>query len=918
MGGESRKSRPRADATPGVLSPQRPDAIFDEQWYLTTYPDVAAHPEGPWHHYITCGDAERRWPGPTFDPDYYAHTYLELEAPLPGHHYIFEGRPRGYQTLPRPRTHDDSARAMRAALARHPRTVVLVGHDARRAGAPILLAELASHLRVRGFGVVFVLLTGGPLLPDFQNRGRTFVLSEGWDAEGLGSALGPHHGVIGNTAWSAPLMEKWADAGPRLLLVHEMRDYLVEHDLVPAVRRQRNVVVATALQAQQLAGEGVAAAVVHPGLMAPPRATRSRRRVGRALAAVWGRDRLVFIGAGYADHRKGFDLFLDAAHRIHCREPRARFVWLGEMSSPARSAASRAITDGLPLLLPGFQNDAHAWYRRAQAFLLTSRQDPGPATVMDAAMVGTPFVALAADIGLRSLDPSILEPVGRFVDPDDLDAFADAALETARRPGGRRRRASWVARHASFATYASALLVQLRLAAPALLEPPKAVQRLRAPLHRLRPLRHRARVVARVVRRSGVRGLARALPEGRVRDILEGSAITPISVAITDAVAPDHAVGHAEAVRHLRGGDRAWIADVSLLRNLTEPAVVHFYRSGAPRPPALLAALADAAPWILEIHQHHADSARSGSDVRGGAVPELPPVVTARRRVALARVPRAFALRPQPAAATLPRPIGVFLHLFHDDLAPVFARQLDCVDHPLRLYISTDTEAKASRIREVFPDAEIRVMANVGRDMYPKLFGFADRYALHDVVLHLHSKRSPHDSTLEGWLTHILDRVLGTRENVNAILELFASGAPIGMVSPAPYPRVVPSYGWTTNRPLADVLTWDRGWGPGGSDRDLAFPAGSMFWARSNALDPIRALDLGPTDFVTGDGLHDGTLPHALERLLGLSCAATGQHQVFVDLPGRSLGAAQPLASSDLARRLRRPPSPVRTTRSDR
>lgn len=908
----------------GALSPRHPDPIFDEQWYLSTYPDVASHPEGTWHHYITFGDAEGRTPGPAFDPVFYARTYLELEAKLPGHRYIFEGRPRGYQTVPRPRSHEDSARAMRAALAQHPRTIVLVGHDAQRAGAPILLAELASHLRVRGFGVVFVLGSGGPLLPDYQNRARTFVLAEGWDTAGLGSALGPHTAVIGNTAWSAPLLEQLAPTGASLLLVHEMRDYVSEHRLVDAVRRHPDVVVATPVQAHQFDEFGISTVTIRPGLMPPAARPATVWVVRRTLARLWGRDRVVFVGAGYADHRKGFDLFLDAARRIHDRDRRACFVWLGEMSSWAQSLASDAIAAGLPLLLPGFRDDAAAWYRSADVFLLTSRQDPGPATVVDAALVGVPFVGLAADIGIRSLDPALLRPIGRFVDAHDLDAYATEALATARGPQRRRQRATWVARHTSFADYVTALVDRLRLADPHLLEPSPAAQRLRAPLHRLRPLRHHTRVAAARLRDTGLRSLLRVLPR-RLRAALDGTAVVPVSVGVTDSAPPRGALRDADSVRHLIGGDRAWVADVTLLRHLSQPAIVHYHRQGHELPAALLGALADAAPWIFELRQYPVEVATApalptGSEhaharhAHGG----LPPSAATLREPDPARPRPPVALRSRREPVHLPRPVGVFLHLFHDDLAVEFARRFEALDHPTRLYISTDAQTKADRIRRVFPTADIRVMPNVGRDMYPRLYGFADAYREHDVVLHLHSKRSVHDPALEGWFPHIIDRLLGSRESVNAILALFEASTTVGMVSPAPYPRILPSYGWTINRPLAEALTWGRGWLPLPDNRSLAFPAGSMFWARTDALAPILALELPLESFVLGDGLRDGTLPHALERLLGPSCASAGLHQVFVDLPGSGLSTAAPITAQQLARVLRRPPAGAHPLRGAR
>ena len=61
-------------------------------------------------------------------------------------------------------------------------------------------------------------------------------------------------------------------------------------------------------------------------------------------------------------------------------------------------------------------------------------------------------------------------------------------------------------------------------------------------------------------------------------------------------------------------------------------------------------------------------------------------------------------------------------------------------------------------------------------------------------------------------------------------------------------------------------------------DNALRFPVGSMFWARSAALKPLLDLDLQPQHFPPEAGQVDGTLAHAIERMLGVTCRAGGYH----------------------------------------
>ncbi|WP_232831610.1 rhamnan synthesis F family protein [Pseudogemmobacter bohemicus] len=239
---------------------------------------------------------------------------------------------------------------------------------------------------------------------------------------------------------------------------------------------------------------------------------------------------------------------------------------------------------------------------------------------------------------------------------------------------------------------------------------------------------------------------------------------------------------------------------------------------------------------------------------------------------------------PQRKLPSVPkRPVGVFLHLYYDDLAPVFAERLRRIAVPLSLYVSTDTAEKAARIRDHLPGAEIRVFANRGRDIWPKLYGFASAYAAHDLVLHLHGKRSPHSDRLDDWLAHILDCLVGSGAEVNRILSFFEKIPTLGMVVPITFRAVLGAAHWGCNRDIARELARRMAL-PGASpdalpdDNSLRFPVGSMFWARSAAIRPLLDLGLGQEAFAPEAGQVDATLAHAIERMLGVTCRATGHH----------------------------------------
>lgn len=234
----------------------------------------------------------------------------------------------------------------------------------------------------------------------------------------------------------------------------------------------------------------------------------------------------------------------------------------------------------------------------------------------------------------------------------------------------------------------------------------------------------------------------------------------------------------------------------------------------------------------------------------------------------------------KPVLAKTPR-IAVVCPTFYSDLAADIAQSLRAIPVPFDCFLSTDTEEKAAEIRTAFSTdwtagaVDVRVMPNRGRDIGPKLAGFRDIYDRYDYVLFLHSKRSTHAATGSDWRRYLFATLIGSPEIVMSILAAFERDPMLGMIFPQHWRRVSGSIHWAYNYPLGHALGRRLGFEIE-QDRILEFPAGSMFWLRAAALKPLLDLDLGFDDFPEEKGQVDGTIAHAIERLMLYSCEGAG------------------------------------------
>ena len=178
----------------------------------------------------------------------------------------------------------------------------------------------------------------------------------------------------------------------------------------------------------------------------------------------------------------------------------------------------------------------------------------------------------------------------------------------------------------------------------------------------------------------------------------------------------------------------------------------------------------------------------------------------------------------------------------------------------------------------------VRPVPNRGRDIAPFLVEFASELSQFDLVLHLHSKRSKHTAHAD-WRRFLLHYTLGNRSIVCQILNIFNEDKAVGMVRPPYYGglRSQPNWGKNCDKVIEVLETLNFGLA---DERCPDYPAGSFFWARTDAIRPLFHAGYTVHTFPEEASQIDGTLAHTIERVLGVLLLAQGYKMVcrYIDV----------------------------------
>jgi glycosyltransferase involved in cell wall biosynthesis len=330
------------------------------------------------------------------------------------------------------------------AQARPDNKIILVAHDALPHGAQYLSMNIAKTLSSGfGFEVDMVVLGDGVLMSEYEKWARVHRL-DGGDPGGekairLANSLaaGGCSAAICNTTVSGLFLETLSKAGIRCVaLIHELKNVIVDNRLQPnalAIARNADSVVFPATEVleafQEIAEVPEDKIVIRTQGLYKNNAYLGRNDQAklelRKELGLPAKSRIV-LGVGYLDHRKGVDLFVEAGLDVLKNSTDVYFVWVGYWEAAMETQIKDRLEDNElahHFVFPGRKEDTDPYYAGADVFVLASREDPFPTTIMEALEVGVPVVGFSGAGGFENL---LKEDCGILVPLEDVGSLSDA------------------------------------------------------------------------------------------------------------------------------------------------------------------------------------------------------------------------------------------------------------------------------------------------------------------------------------------------------------------------------------------------------------------------------------------------------------------------------------------------------------
>jgi lipopolysaccharide biosynthesis protein len=220
-------------------------------------------------------------------------------------------------------------------------------------------------------------------------------------------------------------------------------------------------------------------------------------------------------------------------------------------------------------------------------------------------------------------------------------------------------------------------------------------------------------------------------------------------------------------------------------------------------------------------------------------------------------------------------PLVITAHVFYPDFVNQLIDALNQLPKETKVFATTPSQEIKRDLVNYLEAAgnphDVRLTPNIGRNFGPLFVEFSKQLMKEESFIHVHSKKSLHSPEIaQDWLKRNTDLLL-SKEGIQRISSLTESNPKVGLVYADASDLIWGlNFRWGRSRKIAkrffahlpgfERVRW--------SGR-LSFPAGGMFWARTQAIRPLLEIDWSYEMFSKEQNQRDGELQHSQERILG-------------------------------------------------
>ncbi len=323
--------------------------------------------------------------------------------------------------------------------------IIYVSHDAHFHGAQLLSLNIIRVLHdLFKLDVHMILKSGGQLEEEFINYATVYNLERGYKSEKEKVALfkslyaSGAKNAICNTVVSGDILSLLNSVGIYTIsLIHELptliKNYKMEGNVALIAKYANRVVFPSEFVKEgfeTFAKLSKGQAIVCPQGLYQRNHYQDRledARVELRELLNLSKDSKIVLGTGFADHRKGIDIFVNVALKVAQQMENVYFVWVGNVEQTMQHYISETFElENSNIVFVPAQPEISLYYSGADIYLMTSREDPFPSVVMEAMNAKVPVIGFYNAGGFQDI---VREETGILVEYENEYAMASAVVD---------------------------------------------------------------------------------------------------------------------------------------------------------------------------------------------------------------------------------------------------------------------------------------------------------------------------------------------------------------------------------------------------------------------------------------------------------------------------------------------------------